>query len=390
MKPDTSFIANELGSREASGRLRKLHKLEPAGENDVISDRVRLQNLCSNDYLGLSKHPDVIEAASEATKKYGAGSTSSRLVSGSYSVHHELEDSLARWLEREEVLVFNSGFQMNVGIIAAIADKDTQLYYDKKNHNSLLQGALLSKAKLHRYRHADYRHLNELLERHSSETKKNIIITESVFSMDGDTSDLTELSDLADKFGAMLIVDEAHAIGVCGNGGRGYTFGIDRVDMVLGTFGKAFGSFGAFTACSREMKDYLINVCSAFIYTTALPPGLISATQKSLNLMDTFGEDRAKLQELSAWFRSELAASGFDTGGSTSHIIPVILGEEEKALKISDLLQKGGFLVQPIRPPTVESGKSRLRFTLNRHVSKNALMSVLQILRENVRNPKTS
>lgn len=380
MKPNTSFIADALSERSQKERLRTLKTVAPQGNSHITLDGTTLINVCSNDYLGLAMHPSVIEASVAATYAFGAGSTSSRLVSGSYPLIDTLESELAAWLGRESVLLFNSGFQMNTSLIAAIADKNTNLFYDKRNHNSLLQGALLSRANLYRYRHADAAHLEELLSKHADTSRKNIIITESVFSMDGDVPDLAQISALADQFNAFLIVDEAHAVGACSTFGKGFTFGNNRVDLVIGTFGKAFGSFGAFAACSSEMRDYLINYCPGFIYTTALPPSVVGAILQSLRLMPTLAEERTRLEEVSAWFRSELIGLGLDTSGSSSHIVPVVIGEDAKAVEISERLRKAGFFVQAIRPPTVEEGRARLRFTMTSNLTKDMLKPILEVL----------
>lgn len=355
MKSRFEFVKEALEARQRAGQLRSLSDIEKG---------TYLINVCGNDYLGLSKHPQVINYSQNYLMKSGAGSTASRLIAGTSSAHIELEKELATWLERESVLLFNSGFQMNSSLIGALADKNTHLYYDKFNHNSLIQGAVLSRASLHRYRHCDTEHLRMLIKKNHSAGKRQIIVTESVFSMDGDVPDLPEISNIAQEFDAILIVDEAHAIGLWGPGGRGFTFGDSRVDMVLGTFGKAFGSFGAFAACSEQLKSYLVNFCPGFVYTTALPPATIGATLGALKLMPTLDDVRSRVIDLSSKFRSELTKHGFDISGSTSQIIPVVIGSEEKTLELAQKLQNSGFQAYAVRPPTVAAGRSRIRFTI--------------------------
>ena len=246
MNPHLDFIRSALDLRRREHRLRTLTDLHPGLDNTVLSDGRSFINVSSNDYLGLAQDPHVRNASQEYLQNYGSGSTASRLITGTFSCHSELERELSAWLSRESTLVFNSGYQMNVSILSAIADKNTHLYLDRTNHNSLIQGALLSRGKLHRYRHLDYDHLNALLSANAESGSRHVIVSESIFSMDGDLADVARLAEIAEDHNAILVIDEAHAIGVCGPGGRGYCAGIDRVDLLLGTFGKAFGSFGAF------------------------------------------------------------------------------------------------------------------------------------------------
>lgn len=368
------FMDQPLVARRENDRLRTLRVYRPDMEGYLLNDRsAKLFDVSGNDYLGLSKHPAVKEFSIECVNYYGCGSTGSRLITGTTPLHKELEDELAVWLGREAVLVFNSGYQMNVSLIASLSDKNTHLYYDKKNHNSLIQGALLGKGTLHRYKHTDYSHLEELLRRHSSTNGRSIIVTESVFSMDGDVADLRVISEIADRYNALLIVDEAHATGVWGDDGRGFAYGMERVDLVLGTFGKSFGSFGAFVACSAKMKEYLTNFCSGIIYTTALPPSVIGSNLGALRLMPDLNHLRTKVIHNAAWLRRKLVEQGYHISGSVSQIIPVVLGNENDSIRVAEKLEKKGFLATPIRPPTVEQGTSRLRLTVSSALPENAL-----------------
>jgi 8-amino-7-oxononanoate synthase len=372
-----------LESRRKSGRLRELNSVESEQEAHIVVDGKRYINLSSNDYLGLTSHPEVVSCTKYYLDKYGSGSGASRLITGSREYHKQLESELSNWLGVESTLLFNSGYQLNSTLLSALADRDSIIYSDRLNHNSIVQGIIASRAVHRRYKHLDYAHLELLLRKDDQKTRK-IIITESVFSMDGDVADIVSIAALAEEFDAILVVDEAHAVGVMGHEGKGIGHGIDRIDLRIGTFGKAFGSFGAYVAGSSELINYLINFCGGFIYTTALPPAVIGATQCALDLIKTMDAERQKLQELSYWFRSQLSVRSLHTFGSTSHIVPVFIGDEFKTLELSDTLKSHGFWVNAIRPPTVESGTSRLRFTLNVHHTMVDLSGCIEIIQKSV------
>lgn len=370
-----------MEKRALDNRVRTLSILDPQPQSFVRGAGNQLLNVCSNDYLGLALHPVTQKAATDAIRIYGSGSTASRLIAGTFSIHDQLEVGLASWLGRESALLFNSGFQMNISVIAALADRDTHLYYDRLNHNSLVQGAILSRAHMHRYHHLDYNHLTNLLRENHGKGGRHIIVTESVFSMDGDIADLAQIAAIADQFDALLVVDEAHAIGVCGEEGRGFSYGVDRIDVLLGTFGKAFGSSGAFLACSKALREYMVNFCYGFIYTTAPSPASVGATLGALSLMTDLETARQNLNQTSAWFREQLRALNLDICRSQSHIIPVVIGSEAHTLEVAQRLQEEGFLVQAIRPPTVSPGRSRIRFTLNSWIKPSDLEHLLVILK---------
>ncbi len=354
MKPSLAFIHEALDLRREHQRFRH-----------VVSVDASTVNFCSNDYLGLSTHPALIQASLRAVTEAGTGSGASRLVSGTSQSHLTLERELAEFTGREAALLFNSGYQLNTSVLPAIADRSAILYLDKLNHNSLYQGALLSKAKIRRYRHCDIGHLDQLLAEDAHLDTLKLIVTESVFSMDGDVAPIDALVALADRHHAVLMVDEAHSIGLFGDQGRGLCHGNSGVDIVIGTFGKAFGSFGAFVACEGEMRDYLVNFCGGFIYTTALPPAVVAATLAATRLMPSLDVARRTVLDHASKLRSGLVSLGFDTRGSSSAIIPAIIGDDGDALAASEALARAGFLVQAIRPPTVEEGTARLRFTVN-------------------------
>lgn len=376
------FLNEALNARREDHRLRSLRGVEPHDRGGLITiGNKTLVNFCSNDYLGLSRHPKVIATSQDYLTKYGAGATASRLVSGSFNIHQELENKLAATFNADAALLFNTGFQANTTILSALSNRNSLILADKKVHNSLLQGALLSRSQLKRFEHNDHDHLEYFLKKGREEGHDRIwIITETVFSMDGDRNKLDDLIELSRKYDALLYSDDAHALGVLGERGLGLNYGKDGIDLSLGTFGKAFGSFGAFVACSQDMKDFLINFCPGFIYTTALPPSVIGALDAGLDLIPEMEEERKHLFEMVRHFKEAVHKLGYDTGTSDSQIIPVIVGDEQKTLKLSEKLEKEGFYAAAIRPPTVPKGGSRIRITLtSSHTMKqvNALVEAL-------------
>lgn len=324
-----------------------------------------LVNFCSNDYLGLSRHPLLVRRSIEYLDAYGAGAAASRLICGNYECLGAVEDKLARLKQTEATLILSSGFQANATVLPALADRQTLILSDSLNHNSLIQGCRLSRCRVAVYRHNDMDHLAVLLKQNrDAGFSRIIIVTESVFSMDGDACDMDTLETLSDDYDAFLVVDEAHATGVRGLQGMGLTCG-RRVDLTIGTFGKAAGGFGAYAACSRKLKDYLINCCAGFIYTTALPPAVIGAIDAALDLMPGMEAQRKTLDDHARYLRDALAGMGYDTGASNTQIIPVILDREAHALDMAAWLAQNNILVIAIRPPTVPKGASRIRISLS-------------------------
>lgn len=365
MKPPLyPFIRKALEERKQNEQFRRLASSETDGVYVTRSGR-RLINFSSNDYLGLASDPDVRQASVAHTKKYGTGSGASRLVTGTGEYHLRVEEKLASALGTEAALIFNSGYQANTTLIPALADRNTLILSDKLNHNSLLQGAYLSRGKLQRYRHNDLRHLESMLSKSAGKHDRILIITESVFSMDGDRACIPSIITLAQTYGALLMIDEAHALGVLGERGMGLSAGKEGVDLIMGTFGKSFGSFGAFAACSNEMRDYLINYCPGFIYTTSLPPGVIGAADKSLDKILVMDADRETLAHRAGFLRAELNKAGYSTLKSDCQIIPVLTGSEENAVSLSAHLENRGIFAIAIRPPTVGKNGSRIRITLS-------------------------
>ncbi len=337
-------------------------------------------NFSSNDYLGLARHPALIEGSSRYLARYGAGSTASRLVCGNYPCFTELETRLAAMKGAEAALIMNSGFQANVSLIPALVNRDSLVLADRLCHNSINQGTLLSRARLLRFRHNDLDHLRELLQRHGQAYQRIMIITESVFSMDGDRSDLDALIEISKSHQAILLVDEAHATGVLGLKGMGLASGKD-IDLIMGTFGKGLGSYGAYVACSSDMREYLINYCAGFIYSTALPPPVLGAIDAALDLVPTMERERKHLQSLAQYLRDGAKDLGLSTGNSTTQIVPIILGEDQAAMALSKWLLQHGMLAAAIRPPTVERGRARLRVTLTCQHSKEQVDRLLDAIK---------
>ncbi|EDM25066.1 8-amino-7-oxononanoate synthase [Lentisphaera araneosa HTCC2155] len=326
-----------------------------------------LINFSSNSYLGMHLDKRVVEASSHATQSLGVSSIASRLVCGTMPLHDDLEKAVAQWKGADESIVFNSGFQANVGLIQALADKNTMIFADKLVHASIIDGIRLSGAKFQRFHHNDISSLGKLLERYQ-DVEHKIIISETVFSMDGDEAPIADLVSLSKKYEAFLYLDDAHGAGVYGEDGCGPTGRWAKdVDLLLGTFSKAFGSFGAYACISKALKDYFLNTCRSYIFSTALPPGVIAANLKSLELMasEEYEAKRRSLLEKCKYLRESLKQKSYQLIEGEGPIIAVLIGSEEGALNKSKELFEKGFLIPAIRPPTVPKGSSRLRLTLS-------------------------
>lgn len=332
----------------------------------LTADGRELVNFCSNDYLGLANHPEVIGAFKNAADRYGVGSGSAHLVCGHSMAHHALEEELAEFTGRERALLFSTGYMANLGAIAALTGRGDTVFEDRLNHASLIDGGLLSGARFKRYRHAGPEHLKSAM---SSAGGKKLIVTDGVFSMDGDLAPLPALAELAQETGAWLLVDDAHGLGVLGERGGGVLehFGLNQTDVpvLVGTLGKAFGTFGAFVAGSDALIELLIQKARTYIYTTALPPAVAEATRTSLRLAHAETWRRDKLKILTERFRHGAAQIGLKLMPSPSPIQPILIGGSRKATALSEALLAAGFLISAIRPPTVPQGSARLRVTLS-------------------------
>jgi 8-amino-7-oxononanoate synthase len=362
------LIAPYLDSLARSGRHRRLRRLDRNDSGGWSIDGRPIVNFCSNDYLGLRTHPRLIAGATAFAERWGAGSGASRLVTGNLAPFEAIEAKLARGKGTEAALVLASGFQANASILPALLDRelhgqDALVFSDRLNHASMHLGLKAAGVQPVRFRHNDMDHLESLLRRHQQEHAFRLIVTESIFSMDGDKADLPALVELARKYGAALYVDEAHATGLHGPNGFGLAAGFP-VDLVMGTFSKALGSFGAYVACSARMRDYLVNRCAGFIYATALPPPVLGAIDAALDLLPELAEERARVLEGARRMRGCWRAAGLDTGLSDSQIIPIVLGDEGRAMEVAKRLEDQGLLAVAIRPPTVPRGSSRIRVAL--------------------------
>lgn len=360
-------IKEFLQKRVEQGILRKLRPASGRKNGQIYFDGKKYIDLSSNDYLGLTGHPKLIEAAKKALDEFGTGTGASRLLSGDLDIHHRLEGSLAGFKNKKAALVFNSGYQANVGIFNSLYGKGDVIFSDRLNHASIVDGILLSRAKVFRFRHNDLNDLEDILKSRRGKFKKALVVTETIFSMDGDRPPLKELANLKERYDCHMMVDEAHATGVYGKNGSGVVEeeGLsDRVDIIMGTFSKALGSFGAYIAASKEVIDYLINTCRSFIYSTSLPPAVVASNLASLEIIKEEPYRREKLLKNAHYFRGMLKAAGFEIRGS-SQIIPVIIGPSRNTDRIAKELQAKGWWALPIRPPTVTRNEARLRFSLN-------------------------
>lgn len=351
-----------------SGNYRILREIEHNGFL-IHADGKEMLNLSSNDYLGLSSNPRLLDEfrAETDVMALAYSAASSRLLSGNHQYYKMLEDDLADIYDKKAALVFNSGYHANIGILPALAGKHDLIVADKLVHASIIDGLRLSDAQMLRYRHLDYDHLRNLLLHHREEYENVFIVTESIFSMDGDVADLQQLCEIKKEFDAFLYVDEAHAIGVRGTNGLGCCEEqacTEEIDFIVGTFGKAFASMGAFVVCEQMFREYLINTQRSLIFTTALPPVNVAWTRFILNRMPDFYELRLKLAKVSERLKSVLNEKGFETRGN-SHIVPMVCGSNENSIEMANLLQENGFFALPVRYPTVPKNEARIRFSLN-------------------------
>ena len=363
---DNLILKLELDALKKQHAYRQRRILEsPQGINVKIGGKSCL-SFCSNDYLGLANHPKIRAATCQTINEFGVGSGASQLISGYTSVHASLEQALADFLNFERVLLFSSGFLANLGVIAALATRDTVVLEDRLNHASLIDAARYAGTRLQRYRHRDALHAAELLS--AADAKRSLIATDGVFSMEGTESPLTELHALKQKYNALLVVDDAHGIGVLGAQGKGILeqqgISSQQVDVLVGTFGKAFGSSGAFVACSNDTAEYLLQKSRTLIYTTALPACLTAAAHASLDIIKLEPRRRERLHNNIHYFRNALAETSLTLQDSLSPIQTIIIGDNEKTLHMSEQLIQRGILIIAIRPPTVPANSARLRITL--------------------------
>jgi len=365
-----AFCGRELAEIEAAGLGRRVRTLASASEPEVLLDGRRVLCLASNNYLGLAAHPEVVDAAADAARRYGAGAGSARLVTGGLTVHDELEARLAAFKGTEAALLFSSGYLANLGTVAALVGPGDAVFSDALNHASIIDGCRLSRAGVHVYRHADAGHLEDRLaawRQGAPAAARALVVTDSVFSMDGDVAPLPDIAAACERHGAVLMVDEAHATGVVGPGGRGAVaaFGLDgRVGVLMGTLSKSLGAAGGFIAGSVELCAWLRNRARSFVFDTALPPPTAAAALAALGVLEREPERPVRARRLAGRLATGLRAAGYRVPDPPAAVVPVPVGAPDAALALSARLLDAGVLVTAIRPPSVPEGTSRLRATV--------------------------
>jgi 8-amino-7-oxononanoate synthase len=369
------WLEQQLQDWQSQERMRSIVNTEPLGKGYVMRDGRRLLNVASNDYLGFAEQAEV-----DTSLPWGAGA--SRLVTGSHPVAADFEQQFASYKGTERVLLFNSGYAANVGVIAALAGRGDLIYCDRLNHASIIDGAILSRAEIIRYRHRDMNELEHLL-RQAAPTKRKWIISDTIFSMDGTIAPLSDLVTLKEKYGAYLMIDEAHSGGVFGESGRGLAHHMvvaDRIDLHMGTFSKAYGRLGAYLACAEPVYHFLINKARSFVYSTAMPAVLINSIWQVWLQLQTDSWRRQHVLSLAARFRQGLTGMGLNIAGSESQIVPLIVGSDAVANSVQAYLQEEGVLAVAIRPPTVPEGSARIRFSWTAHHSEQDVDHLLALI----------
>lgn len=359
------MFEKELLDIKNKGLYRRLRMVESGQSSKVIIDGKEVILLSSNNYLGLANHPKMKEAAKEAIDKYGTGSGAARLISGNCVLYKELEEKIAEFKNTESALVFGSGYLANISILSTVVEEGDLILSDELNHASIIDGCRLSRAEKIIYRHKDTRHIEEILSK--NKRRRILIVTEGVFSMDGDIAPLPEIIDIAERYSAMVMLDDAHGAGVLGKRGRGTAehFGIKKgIDIHMGTLGKALGAYGAYAAGDKGLIEFLINKARGFIFTTALPPSVLASAITAIEILEEAPYLIKKLWENRDYLVNGLKANGFNTMGCETPIIPILIGKAEKALKMSEDLFEQGIYAPAIRPPTVPEGTCRLRLTV--------------------------
>jgi len=361
------FLLADIEELKREGLFRDPFVFECEQAKTLRTAGKTLLNFCSNDYLGLCSRKEVKEAQIDAINKWGNGSGASRLVTGTMSVHRLLEEKLALFEKKESAILFPTGYMANVGTISSLLNSQDAVIVDRLNHASIIDGARLSGAKIYVFAHSDMNRLESILKR-SQNKRRRLVVTDSVFSMDGDLAYLRDIVFLKEKYSAILMLDEAHGTGVFGESGAGLSeeLGVKgNVDILMGTLSKAVGVLGGFVAGDKTLTDYLLNKARSYIYTTSSPPALCAGNIKALEIIESEPDVRKRLRRNAAWVRSEIKKMGFDILNSESQIVPVIVGGAKKAVEYSKALMKEGIFVQAIRPPTVPKGTSRLRITIS-------------------------
>jgi glycine C-acetyltransferase len=389
-RPQLSYLADQMNELKQKGTHFSLRVLEDAQAPESTFDGKRVINLASNNYLGLTTHPKLREAAVEAIRKYGVGSGAVRTVSGTMKIHMELEEKIARFKNVEACVVFQSGFTANAGTVSAILGKDDFIISDELNHASIIDGARLSRAKIKVFRHKDVAHAEELLKEVAGEPGHKLLITDGVFSMDGDIGPLPGLCDIAEKYGAIMMIDDAHSSGVLGRNGRGTVdhFNVHgRVDIQVGTLSKAIGALGGYVCGSRDLIDFLYHRARPFLFSTSHPPSVAATCIAAFDVLEQEPQLMDKLWENTRFFKKELGNLGFNIGGQNSPvsetpITPIMVGEGRLAMEFSRELFNAGVYTPGIAFPTVAEGKARLRTIMTATHTKDQLSKSLEILKK--------
>ena len=389
-RPQLSYLTDQMNDLKQRGTHFSLRVLEEPQTPECVFDGKRVINLASNNYLGLTTHPKLSEAAIAAVKKYGVGSGAVRTVSGTMTIHMELEEKIARFKNTEACVVFQSGFAANAGTVSAILGKDDFIISDELNHASIIDGARLSKAKILVFRHKDIAHAEERLKEVAGEPGHKLVITDGVFSMDGDIGPLPALCDLAEKYGAIMMVDDAHSSGVLGRNGRGT---IDhhkvhgRVDIQVGTLSKAIGALGGYVCGSKDLIDFLYHRARPFLFSTSHPPSVAATCIAAFDVLEQEPERMDRLWANTRFFKKELGLLGFNIGGITTPasetpITPIIIGEGRLAMEFSRELFNEGVFTPGIAFPTVAEGKARLRTIMTATHTEDQLTRALEVLKK--------
>ncbi|PPR45490.1 MAG: 8-amino-7-oxononanoate synthase [Alphaproteobacteria bacterium MarineAlpha6_Bin1] len=378
---------NEYRESKKKGLDRKLKTLTKISQIKIRYNNKVLLNFSSNDYLGLSENRYLKNQTIKMIKQYGIGSGSSRLVSGNYDLHEETESILAKKKNSEDSLIFSTGYLVNYSVLSSIFNSDIFkkspiVLSDKLNHQCIYEACKSKKIHFLRFQHNNLNHLEDLLKKNKNKSNPKFILSESIFSMDGDIANIEGLVMLKKKYKAFLFLDEAHATGVYGKNGFGLSVKFSKdIDCVTGTFSKAFGSFGAYVACSKKFKSFLINNCPSFIYSTALPFSLLASILSAIKIVPKLGKQRQILRNNSLFLRNSLKYAGFNICNSQTHIVPIIIGDPNKTILISNKLENKGLYLAPIRPPSVPSNSSRLRISVSSLHKLNHLNTLIKELK---------
>jgi len=377
-------LQEQLAQKKTAGLYRQRKTSTGPQQAEIIIDGKKVINFCSNNYLGLANHPEINAAFKKGIDLYGSGSGSAHLINGHSAAHHALEEELAEFTGYPRCLLFSTGYMANLGVVQALVSRGDVVLEDRLNHASLLDAGLLSGARFSRYRHADSNAAEKSLKKYPQQ--KKLLLTDGVFSMDGDIAPLPELAKICQQQNSWLMVDDAHGFGVLGEKGRGciehFDLKMDEVPVLMGTLGKAFGTSGAFVVGDEDLVEYLIQSARSYIYTTATPPALAEATRASLRLVQTESWRREKLRDNINYFRQSMTDLGVELMASDTAIQPIVMGDSHKATQISRQLFDRGLHVSAIRPPTVPEGTARLRITLTAEHNQHHLQRLIDALSE--------